>query len=261
MHTATLTSRRRFLSLAGSLAAGISLPGIPASVIAAETKEGKGKESVVNPVEDLMRGHGVLRRVLLVYEEAMNRINRGEGLPYEVIADSAGIIHRFVEDCHERLEEEEIFPRFKKAGKLEDLVNVLTVQHQAGRSLTDSILKLLESYVRKTPNAKQDESAAMRQIYGGTPLFQWKGSKQELSSTIRQFIHMYRPHAAREDTVLFSAFRSVVSPGEFDELSKRFEDREKELFGKDGLEKTLDSLGDIEKKLGIHDLSKFTPKA
>ena len=151
MHTGTLTSRRRFLCLTGSLAAGIALPAIPPTVLAAGKKEGKEKESEVNPVEDLMREHGVLRRVLLIYEEAISRIYGAKELPSGVIADSARIIRRFVEDYHEKLEEDEIFPRFEKAGKLNDLVNVLFVQHQAGRRLTDSILKLSESGRLKLP--------------------------------------------------------------------------------------------------------------
>jgi hemerythrin-like domain-containing protein len=268
MHTETLTSRRRFLCLAGTLAAGVALPAIPHTVLATGKKEDKEKESGVNPVEDLMREHGLLRRVLLIYEEAISRIKRAEELPSGVIADSAGIIHRFVEDYHEKLEEDEIFPRFEKAGKLNDLVKVLLVQHQAGRRLTDSILKLSEPVVLKTAEAKEESSAAMRQIYGGTPLFggtrllRKKGLdvKQDMSSAMQQFIHMYRPHAAREDTVLFPAFRSIVSPREFDELGEKFEDRGKELFGKEGFEKMVESVGEIEKKLGIHDLSKFTPE-
>jgi len=268
MHTGTLTSRRRFLCLTGSLAAGIALQAIPPTVLAAGKKEGKELESGVNPVEDLMREHGLLRRVLLIYEEAISRIKGAEKLPSGVIADSAGIIRRFVEDYHEKIEEDEIFPRFEKAGKLNDLVKVLFAQHQAGRRLTDSILKLSEPVVLKTAEEKEDSSAAMRQIYGGTPLFggtrlmRKKGldTKQDLSLAMQQFIHMYRPHAAREDTVLFPAFRSIVSPREFDELGEKFEDREKELFGKEGFEKMVESVGEVEKKLGIHELSKFTPE-
>ncbi len=263
MHTGTLASRRRFLCLTASLAAGIALPAMPPTVLAAGKEEGQEKESGVNPVEDLMREHGVLRRVLLIYEEAISRINRAEDLPLETIVDSAGIIRRFVEDYHEKLEEEEIFPRFEKAGKLNDLVKVLFMQHQAGRRLTDSILKLAESKAVKTAEAKQEElPAAVKQLYVGTPLFRRKGSesKQDLSEAMQQFIHMYRPHAAREDTVLFPAFRTIVSPMEFDELGEKFEDKERELFGKEGFEKMVESVGQIEEKLGIHELSKFTPE-
>ena len=258
MYTGTLTSRRRFLYLTGGLAAGIALP-----VLAAGKKEGKEKESEVNPVEDLMREHGVLRRVLLIYEEAISRIKGLKKLPSGVIVDSAGIIRRFVEDYHEKLEEDEIFPRFQKAGKFNDLVQVLLTQHQAGRRLTDSILKLSGPEELKTPDEKEESSAAMRQIYQGTPLFRKKGphaKKHEVAPAMQEFINMYSPHAAREDTVLFPAFRSIVSPREFDELGEKFEDKENELFGKEGFEKMVESVGEIEKKLGIYDLSKFTPQ-
>ncbi|MFZ0927289.1 MAG: hemerythrin domain-containing protein [Syntrophobacteraceae bacterium] len=268
MHSGTPTSRRRFLCLTGGLAAGIALQAVPPAVLAAAKIEGKGKECEVNPVEDLMREHGVLRRVLLIYEEAISRINERKDLPSGVIADSAGIIRRFVEDYHEKLEEDAIFPRFEKAGKFNDLVRVLIVQHQAGRRLTDSILKLSEPEALKSATTKQDSSPAMQQIYGGRPLFgdapllgkKGSYSKHDLSSAMQQFIHMYRPHAAREDTVLFPAFRSIVSPAEFDELGEKFEDKETELFGKKGFEKIVESVGEIEKKLGINELSIFTPK-
>ena len=51
-----------------------------------------------------------------------------------------------------------------------------------------------------------------------------------------------------------------MSPMEFDELGEKFEDKERELFGKEGFKKMVESVGEIEKKLGIHELSKFTPK-
>jgi hemerythrin-like domain-containing protein len=196
-------------------------------------------------------------------------------LPPDVIADSTGIIRRFVEDYHEKLEENEIFPRLEKAGKLGDLTKVLFVQHQAGRRLTDSILKLSTPEVLEIPKAKQEqeEPAAVRQIYEGRPLlfredgtlqFRSKGpnakQKDALYSAMRQFVHMYRPHAAWEDTVLFPAFHSITSPGGFDEVGEKFEEKEKELFGREGYEEIVEKVGEIEKKLGIHELASFTPK-
>ena len=71
---------------------------------------------------------------------------------------------------------------------------------------------------------------------------------------------MYRPHAAREDTVLYPAFRSVITPKEFDALGDQFEDKEQKLFGKDGFEKIVAEVAGLEKQLGIYDLAQFTPK-
>ncbi len=268
----SLTSRRRFLCFAGSLAAAMALPAIPTAGQAAGGKEAEARKFEINPVEDLMREHGVLHRLLLIYEEAVARMVKAEEVPSRVIADSAGIIRRFIEDYHEKLEEEVIFPQLQKTRKLDDLVKVLALQHQAGRRLTDSILKMSETLTTAppAPKVKEDQPAAMQQIYGGTPLlfkkdgttvFSRKSSdRHELTSAMQQFIHMYRHHSAREDTVLFPAFRSIVSPEGLDYLGVKFEQRQQEFFGKEGFEKMVESVEQIEKKLGLDELAKFTPR-
>ena len=72
-----------------------------------------------------MREHGVLKRVLLVYDEAMRRIDAKQDLPPDAVRDSAQIIRSFIEDYHEKLEEDFLFPRFEKARRLADLTSVL----------------------------------------------------------------------------------------------------------------------------------------
>ena len=200
-------------------------------------KEDEKKKDDVAPPEDLMREHGVLKRILLVYGEALRRMDANEDLPPEPIAQSAKIIRDFVEDYHEKLEENFLFPRFKKANKLVDLVDVLLVQHQGGRRLTDITLQFATSQALKNPD-----------------------DRRKLSDSMRQFIRMYNPHEAREDTVLFPAFRSIVSAHEFDSLGEDFEKKEDELFGNDGFEKMVDKVAGIEKQLDIYDLAQFTPK-
>jgi hypothetical protein len=88
---------------------------------AKEGKRDEKKEEEVSPAEDLMREHGVLNRVLLIYDEAVRRLKgTGDFDPATLVA-SARIIRRFIEDYHEKLEEDYLFPRFEKAGKLADL--------------------------------------------------------------------------------------------------------------------------------------------
>ena len=68
-----------------------------------------------------MREHGVLRRILLVYEESIRRLAAGDAAGadvVDVIAGAANIVHRFVEGYHEKLEEDFVFPKLEKAGKL-----------------------------------------------------------------------------------------------------------------------------------------------
>jgi hemerythrin-like domain-containing protein len=160
-----------------------------------------------------------------------------EELPPEPLQESAKIIRSFVEDYHEKLEEDYLFPRFKKANKLVDLVDVLLQQHQGGRRLTDITMQFATNQALKNPE-----------------------DRRKLAESMRQFIRMYSPHEAREDTVLFPAFRGIVSAHEFDSLGEDFEKKEDELFGEDGFEKVVDKVGGIEKQLGIYDLAQFTPK-
>lgn len=231
------TSRRRFLKMSGTLTAGLALPMISHGALAAE-KEGKKSEAPeVNPVEDLMREHGVLGRVLLIYEEILKRVGQNREVPAGVARESAEIIHGFIEDYHEKLEEGEIFPRFQGTGKLADLTAVLFAQHQAGRRLTDTILKNSQSADLAVP-----------------------ASPQKYVASMREFIRMYRPHAAWEDTVLFPALHKIVPRREFDEMGGRFEERERQLFGKNGFESIVAAVADLERKLGIFELSKFTPQ-
>ena len=89
-------------------------------------------------------------------------------------------MRKFVEDYHEKLEEKFIFPEFEKQKKLTDLVKVLLKQHEAGRAVTDVILR----------TAADDR-------------FTKEDARKELVTSVEAFIRMYRPHEAREDTVLF----------------------------------------------------------
>jgi hemerythrin-like domain-containing protein len=206
----------------------------------APAKEGDtaGGDEDVTPPEDLMREHGVLKRVMLVYEEVLRRMDARRDFPPDALADAAGMVRSFVEDYHEKLEEDHLFPRFERAGKLVDLVTVLRAQHQAGRWVTDVILR------RATASALKDADDRAR-----------------VADAMRQFNRMYAPHEAREDTVLFPAFRGLVSAHEYDALGEDFEKQENQLFGQDGFEKMVDKVAAIEKRLGIYDLAQFTPPA
>ena len=236
--------RRRFLSIALASGADVILAGttgVVAQDVGADHSRSADKtrqgEEDVSPAEDLMREHGELKRVLLVYGEAIRRIDANQDLPPDPLADAAKLIRTFVEDYHEKLEEDHLFPRFRKANKLVDLVEVLYAQHQAGRKLTDVTLRYA--------NARSLRDA---------------GDRRALADSMRQFIRMYGPHEAREDTVLFPTMHEIVSANEYDSLGEDFEKKEHELFGPDGFEKMVDRVAGIEKTLDIYDLAQFTPK-
>jgi hemerythrin-like domain-containing protein len=241
------TRRRQFLAVGATLGITGLVGGIPGALGAEPKETGSpakeqktapaGEEEEVSPAEDLMREHGVLKRILLIYGEAVRRIDAREDLPPKSLADAAGIIRSFLEDYHSKLEEDFLFPRFRKANKLVDLVNILQEQHQAGRRLTDVTRRLATA---QALNSADDRKA--------------------LAESLRGFVRMYSPHEAREDTVLFPAFHEIVSAHEYGALGEDFEKREHDLFGKDGFEDIVGRVAAIEKTLGIFDLSQFTPR-
>jgi hypothetical protein len=106
----TMTTHRRDF-LAGTVALGASgLAGAGALAFGKDPKSaGKGaaEEAIgVSPVEDLMREHGVLKRVLLIYEEGLRRLDAKQDVPLKALADGARIIRSFIEDYHGKLEED-----------------------------------------------------------------------------------------------------------------------------------------------------------
>ena len=223
--------RRNFLIGASTVLS--STLAAPLGALAAQPQKKKKEEAEeeVSTNEDLMREHGVLNRILLVYDEANRRIVAKEKFDPGLISKSAGLIKKFIEDYHEKLEENYLFPRFEKAGKLVDLVNILRTQHQAGRNVTDKILASVQA-----------------------------NDMPAVSSAMTAFVRMYRPHEAREDTVLFPALHDIVSRHEYDALGEEFDKIEKKTFGQDGFEWARDQVATIEKQMGIYDLAQFTPR-
>lgn len=229
-------SRREFIALAAGSAAGLVLTGgISAPSWAAE--DANQPQTAVTPAEDLMREHGVLDRLLLVYDEVLRRIAAKQEPPTKELADTVALVKSFIHDYHEKLEERFVFPRFGKADAFIHLTAVLRTQHRSGARLTERIRTLTT-----------DESLADQ------------AARDEVSAAIESFKRMYQPHAAYEDTVLFPAIHQVVEPTQYAQLGERFEEEEDKLFGENGFAKVVEQVAAIEQALGIADLDSFTPK-
>jgi len=96
----------------GIIFSGAALVGAGLLHAAEAEKKSEEQEIEVGPPEDLMREHGVLKRVLLIYGEVLRRFDAKQDFPPDALAGAAAIIRSFVEDHHEKLEENFLFPRF-----------------------------------------------------------------------------------------------------------------------------------------------------
>ena len=226
---ATIIEPRRRAVLAAST--GLVFAGaVPRLGRAAEEKK-------TGAVEDLMREHGVLRRVLLVYRETAAQL-RADSVKADPkpLHDAATLFREFGEDYHEKkLEEAHLFPAIRKAGgPAASHIDVLIAQHNRGREITDYILAV-------TAKDAMGPAAAA-----------------PLPRVFDALAVMYHNHAAREDTIVFPAWKEALSEHQLDEMGEEFEDIERRQFGKDGFGDAVAKIGKIEEALGFADLAKFT---
>jgi len=242
MISSVRSARRAFLLASGGTALGMALIGPARNGEAAVSspeqpaqEEEKAKEVTAN--EDLMREHGVLRRALLVYHLTAARLRTNPAaVSPEALNATAKLFRTFGEDYHERqLEEPHIFPVVQQLSPAAArLVNTLLAQHRRGREITDYI--------------------AGETIGGriGT------GAAEPLAHAMEAMVLMYQEHTAREDTIVFPAWKQALSGKQYDEMNDTFEDIEHRMFGKDGFEDAVKQVSAVEQTLGIADLAQFT---
>jgi hemerythrin-like domain-containing protein len=237
-------TRRDFLRLSVVMGAGLILSGCEKKENGPmEKKEGstmeEKKEAEVTATEDLMREHAILRRALLVYSAASVKL-RGNpsAIPPDALQKTAKLFRAFGEEYHEKkLEEAYIFPAVRRAGaEAASYPDILTAQHNRGREITDYII-----------NVTTGEKLA--------------SNAEPLAKALESFVLMYRNHAAREDTLVFPAWKETMTGEQLDEIGEKFEDIEHEQFGKDGFEDAVKQISAIETSLGLADIAQFTAPA
>ena len=181
-----------------------------------------------------MREHGVLRRVLLVYRQTAAKLRAGAKVDAKQIRHAAQLFRDFGENYHERmLEQAYVFPTLRKAeSPAAALVPTLVAQHDRGRDITDYIRNVTHK------NAIGDVEAFARAL-------------ETLDA-------MYENHAAREDTIIFPAWREALSEKQLREMGETFEDIEHRQFGKDGFDDAVKHIAAVEEALGFADLAQFT---
>jgi hemerythrin-like domain-containing protein len=111
------------------------------------------------------------------------------------------------------------------------MVDTLIAQHNRGREIIDHVMSVTRGAI--------------------TP-------EQSLAAALEQFELMYENHAAREDTIIFPAWKKAIGANEVEEMGEKFEDIEKQQFGGDGFDMAVRQIEEIEQTLGLANLAQFT---
>ena len=220
-------STRRELLRNGVVVLTTAAVGIIGTEVRAQDgkQESEPPEPEVTATEDLMREHGVIRRALLVYAQLADQLRKAPGaIDAKALRKTAQLFRTFGEDYHERmLEEQHIFPIVRKMkGEAAKYPDILVAQHQRGREITDYTLA-----VTNAPKISVQHGDQLARVFEG-------------------FVRMYENHAAREDTIVFPAWKTNFSNKQLDELSDQFEDIEHKVFGKDGFEDAEKTISNVE---------------
>jgi hemerythrin-like domain-containing protein len=232
--------RRSFLKVAGASALLLACrderkdaPPAPmasaAAASAADAGDEEEKDDDVSATEDLMREHGVIRRVLVIYRESAIKLRASAAtVSADVLQRSAKLMQTFGENYHERqLEEAHIFPAVKTAGGAAAAeIDTLLAQHRRGREISEYVL-----------------ATTSKKIVGT--------NATALANALEGFARMYEEHAAREDTIVFPAWKKALSAKELDAMGDLFEDIEHKTFGKDGFDDAVDQITAIEHDFGL----------
>jgi len=213
--------RRALIGVGAGLVLGAGLNQAGDAVAASSPSEARQPPS---PGEMLMSEHGVLKRLLLVYQTASEQLAAGRTPPAAAIAGSAELIRDYIEGFHEGLEEAYVFPRVQPVHPT--TIHTLLVQHDRGRHLTAAI-SIVAGQSLKEP-----------------------ATRAALHRYLDLFVAMYSRHEAWEDTVVFPTIREVMRPRTFDELAERFRYLEHAQYGDSGFAHLLDRVGGIERQNG-----------
>jgi len=195
----------------------------------------QGLRPVESPTGNLMRGHGIAERIMLVYERSIKDWKAGEKVDMQLINRAARIAQSFVSGCHEQYEERYLFPVFREEGYLAGTVDTLLRQHEIGREVTERIVDL------SMPGRIKDETRM-----------------NILATLCRSYIFMYRPHMSRENTELFPRLYEIADEEKIREIGENIRREEQRSLGEKGFSGLLHDLAEVEQSLGIGDVACYT---
>jgi hemerythrin-like domain-containing protein len=224
---------RTMISIGPGSIAGLILQVGSHQPLKEKGEELEEKES--SPMEDLMKEHGIIERIMLIYQRMIEKAITGQEVDVSVISRASKMVNEYVSKHHEHDEEKYVFPKFREASYIVDLVDTLEHQHNVSRELNLQVMELSS----KGSEITQDEAVRLLDLCG-------------------MFINMYLPHISRENTILFPTFFDIVSSEYIQDIKKKMEDEEEKVLGETGFRGFVGHVAELEKEVGCHELSQYT---
>jgi hemerythrin-like domain-containing protein len=158
----------------------------------------------------LRQEHEAIVKMLDVTENVAGRLERGELVRQEVLADLQEFFRFFADQCHHGKEEDLLFPLLEQKGMPGPggPIGVMLHEHEEGRALIGEM---------------RDAAEALKSGAAGAGA-RWAGAA-------RGYVGLLRGHIQKENEVLFVMAERLLSPGEQEQLAQAFEKLEVSKMG------------------------------
>jgi len=158
----------------------------------------------------LRKEHEAIVKMLEVTEEVARRLDVGEHVTAQTLADLLEFFRLFADKCHHGKEEDLLFPQLEKKGmpRAGGPLAVMLAEHEQGRALIRQMAQAADAYPR------QPEKAGPA----------W-------AEAARAYASLLRAHIEKENHVLFVMAERMLTPSEQAELAEGFEKIEVEKMG------------------------------
>jgi len=158
----------------------------------------------------LRHEHEAILKMLEVTEKVANRLEQGEAVRQEVLANLQEFFRLFADQCHHGKEEDLLFPLLEQKGipRTGGPIGVLLREHEEGRSL-----------IRQMGDAARGTESRLA------------GSGSRWAGAARGYVGLLRGHIEKENNVLFMMAERLLTPGEQEQLAEDFEKLEVDKMG------------------------------
>ena len=158
----------------------------------------------------LRHEHEAILKMLEVTEKVANRLERGEAVRQEVLANLQEFFRLFADQCHHGKEEDLLFPLLEQKGipRTGGPIGVLLHEHEEGRSL-----------IRQMGDAAEATKSGLA------------GAGSRWAGAARGYVGLLRGHIEKENNVLFMMAERLLAPGEQEQLAEDFEKLEVDKMG------------------------------
>ncbi len=156
----------------------------------------------------LLEKHNAILRMLIILNQSINRLEKGEQVSYEIFDKTIDFIHLYIDKYHHGREEDILFNFMKERGYLIDisLIKILAKEHKLARNY---IFKFEEAVIR----FKQGDETA----------------RNDIIESARKFSLLLSHHIHKENEIFYQMVDQALSLDDQNFLLKAFEKKRREL--------------------------------